>query len=123
MPRQRPEPSIWAKQRRQAWETYGGLCQGPYCRGKPPLPLSQVQIDHQYSGKLANNAQRFLRPLCKRCHALRLDYRHRGLIVKALQQNLIPPDWRQFLWDNDHWPSEEIVAAMIRWETTQKERG
>ena len=40
-----------------------------------------------------------LRTLCRRCHALRADGRHRGLIYKALRDGRIPPDWRDLVWE------------------------
>lgn len=116
MPKHRPPREVWADLRRQVWERDGGYCQGPYCRGKPPLSLMKCQIDHIHSGRLADNSLRNLRVLCRRCHALRADPRHRGLIAGALRDGLIPPDWRRFVWDNDHWPNEATVELMRVWE-------
>lgn len=122
MPRHRPPRSIWFDLRRQVWLRDEKHCQGPYCRDKGPLELNRVHIDHIKSGKLATNALAGLRTLCRRCHALRLDPRHRGMIASALEAGLIPADWRQFCWDDgEHWPSEETVAKLNRWVAAQEE--
>lgn len=115
MPKHRPPREIWRVLRRRVWERDGGYCQGPYCAGEPPLPLSECHIDHIRSGKLADNSLANLRVLCPRCHALRLDRRHRGLISRALRKGLIPADYRPYLWDDYHWPPAATVAALRRW--------
>ncbi|MCL4299468.1 MAG: HNH endonuclease [Anaerolineae bacterium] len=118
MPRHRPPREVWLALRRQVWLRDGGYCQGPYCQGKPPLPLNRCQIDHIQSGKGAGNALSNLRVLCRSCHALRTDPRHRGLIGAALKARLIPSDWRRFVWDNDDWPSEMTIQNLLAWEAT-----
>jgi len=40
-----------------------------------------------------------LRTLCRRCHVLRKDMRHRGMIASALRDGIIPPDWRGLVWE------------------------
>ena len=116
MPKRRLPYELWQEVRRRVWQRDGGLCQGPYCRDRPPLPLDGCHIDHLRSGKLAGNELTNLRVLCPACHALRLDPRHRGLIGKALQKGLIPPDWRRFTWDKGHfWPEEETIDEFIKW--------
>jgi 5-methylcytosine-specific restriction enzyme A len=104
MPKHRPPKEIWDELRRKVWERDGGRCQSPLsppiCQGKPHIPLEVCHIDHIKSGKLAGNELSNLRVLCPACHALRLDKRHRGLIAKALRDNLIPADWRQHVWSD-----------------------
>jgi 5-methylcytosine-specific restriction enzyme A len=100
MPRKRQPREIWRETRRRIWERDEGRCQGPYCAGLPPwsLPLNKAHVDHIVSGKLGGNEAENLRLLCRRCHVLRLDSRHRGMIVHALRDGLIPPNWRELLW-------------------------
>jgi 5-methylcytosine-specific restriction endonuclease McrA len=93
--------AIWQVTRRRIWARDRGRCQGPYCRDRPAwsLPLRQAHVDHILSGWRGTNRDRNLRVLCPRCHALRRDRRHRGLIHRALRRGLIPPNWRDYLWD------------------------
>jgi hypothetical protein len=60
--------------------------------------LAECHIDHIQSGRLATNRQSNLRTLCYRCHVLRVDIRHRGLVGSALRRGLIPPNWRELVW-------------------------
>jgi hypothetical protein len=53
------------------------------------------------SGKLGSNVDENLRVLCRRCHVLRADRRHQGMISAALRAGIIPPDWRRWVWDNE----------------------
>lgn len=103
MPRRRQPDELWQITRRRIWQRDNGRCQGPYCTAKEAwsLPLEVAHIDHIRSGKLGSNADDNLRTLCRRCHVLRLDFRHRGMILKALADGLIPPNWRELLWDED----------------------
>jgi 5-methylcytosine-specific restriction enzyme A len=102
MPRKRQSGELWRQTRRRIHQRDKGRCQGPYCADKPPwsLPLHKAHVDHIRSGKLGSNADDNLRLLCRRCHVLRLDGRHRGMISKALADGLIPPDWRRYLWED-----------------------
>lgn len=120
VPKHRPPKEVWQEIRRKVWERDGGRCRGPYCQGAPPLPLNQCHIDHIRSGKLADNSLSNLRVLCRRCHVLRLDSRHRGMIAAALRDGVIPADWRFFTWDEDNWPSPETLAAMQMWEISRR---
>jgi 5-methylcytosine-specific restriction endonuclease McrA len=62
------------------------------------LRLDECHIDHIASGKRGGNQDSNLRTLCRRCHALRLDPRHRGMTDRALHDGWIPPDWRNRVW-------------------------
>jgi len=101
VPKSRQPREVWETTRRAVWERDLGRCQGPYCRDKPAwsLRLEECHIDHIRSGKLAGNEMGNLRVLCRRCHVLRADGRHRGMIAKALEDGLIPPDWRELVWE------------------------
>ncbi|MCL4295688.1 MAG: HNH endonuclease [Anaerolineae bacterium] len=102
MPKNRPPREVWQQLREKTWQRDRGRCQGPYCQHKPPwsLPLEIAHVDHIKSGKLADNSLNNLRTLCRRCHVLRLDHRHQGMIAAALRDGLIPPDWRRLVWDD-----------------------
>ena len=96
--------SIWEEfHRPTVWRRDQGRCQGPHCRDKPvwSLPLDRAHIDHVRSGKLADNKVSGLRTLCRRCHALRADSRHRGMVANALRDGVIPPNWRELVWDDE----------------------
>jgi 5-methylcytosine-specific restriction endonuclease McrA len=101
MPRKRQPKEIWQATRRRIWMRDAGRCQGPYCREHPEwsLPLNKAHIDHIVSGKRGDNRDANLRVLCRRCHVLRADMRHRGMIAQALRDGLIPPDWRTLVWE------------------------
>lgn len=102
MPRKRQPKEIWDETRRKIWNRDLGKCQGPYCKDTLPwsLPLNGCHIDHKRSGKLGTNEASNLRVLCRRCHVLRLDKRHRGMMAKAIADGIIPPDWRGLVWDD-----------------------
>lgn len=112
MPKHRPPIELWRTLRRLVWERDGGRCQGPYCQNAPPLPLNRCHIDHIQSGKLGSNRLDNLRVLCRRCHVLRADMRHRGMIASALRDGIIPPNWRRFVWDDDHFPMPDILGEI-----------
>lgn len=101
MPRKRQPKEIWDATRKKIWLRDKGRCQSPYCTDKPEwsLPLNECHIDHIHSGKLGTNETTNLRVLCRRCHVLRIDARHRGMIAKALKDGIIPPNWRELLWE------------------------
>ncbi|MCL4300578.1 MAG: HNH endonuclease [Anaerolineae bacterium] len=121
MPKHRPPKEVWQELRRKVWERDGGRCQGPYCQEAPPLPLNRCHIDHIHSGKLAHNSLSNLRVLCRRCHVLRLDPRHRGMIAAALRDGIIPTDWRRFTWDDSSWPSQKTIETMSQWGKSRRE--
>jgi 5-methylcytosine-specific restriction enzyme A len=98
--RRRLPPALWAQRRRMVWLRDGGRCQGPHCRGAAPIPLAEAQIDHiRPVSRGGSHRPSNLRVLCARCHALRADAAHRGLIQRALAAGLIPPDWRALVWE------------------------
>lgn len=94
MPRKRPPKEVWGELRRIVWERDGKFC----VRCGVDLSLEECHIDHIRSGKLANNDLSNLRTLCRRCHVLRADPRHRGMIAKALKDGVIPWNWRELVW-------------------------
>lgn len=102
MPKKRQPNPIWRETRKVVWERDGHCCQSPLCSpicvGKPFISLRDCHIDHIVSGKRGTNDIKFLRTLCRPCHALRIDQRHRGMIAKALRDEIIPPNWRELLW-------------------------
>jgi len=95
MPKSRQPKEIWEETRRKVWERDKGLCQ----RCGEPVALEECHIDHIVSGKRGTNHMSNLRTLCRRCHVLRADNRHRGMIAKALELGIIPPDWRGLVWE------------------------
>ena len=100
MPKRRLPRELWNAKRKKVWLRDEGRCQGPYCRDKEAwsLPLNKCHIDHIRSGKLAGNEMNNLRVLCRRCHVLRIDKRHRGMTAHALRDGIIPANWRELLW-------------------------
>lgn len=95
MPKKRQPKEIWDETRRRVWERDGRKC--VHCG--IPQALEVCHIDHIRSGKLAGNEMTNLRTLCRRCHVLRADERHRGMIAKALADGIIPPNWRELVWE------------------------
>lgn len=95
MPRKRPHRLIWQEIRKRIFLRDKGGC---ICCGIP-LALRECHIDHIISGKLGNNRDENLRTLCRRCHVLRLDHRHRGMIANALQDGIIPANYRDLMWE------------------------
>jgi 5-methylcytosine-specific restriction endonuclease McrA len=95
MPKSRQKTEIWRQTRRKVFERDLGLCQ----RCGKGLQLRACHVDHIVSGKLGSNHIDNLRLLCRYCHTLRVDKRHRGMVSSALRQGLIGPDWRDHLWE------------------------
>lgn len=85
-------PRIWLRDRGQCFQCLQD-------RIAHVLRLEECHIDHIQSGKRATNADSNLRVLCRLHHTLRLDMRHRGMIGSALKRGLIPPHWRELLWE------------------------
>lgn len=101
MPKKRTPREVWETNIRPlVWKRDQGRCQGPYCQDQPPfsIPLEVCHIDHIKSGKHGSNALSNLRVLCRRCHVLRADMRHQGMIARALADEIIPPNWRELVW-------------------------
>lgn len=101
MPKSRQPQEVWDVTRKTVWLRDKGRCQGPYCKDTLDwsLKLEVCHIDHIQSGKLATNELSNLRVLCRRCHVLRADKRHRGMIANALEDGIIPPNWRKLVWE------------------------
>ncbi len=97
MPKHRPPKAVWEHLRRQVWERDGGLCQYPH--GPHPVALADAHIDHIVSGKRGSNRLANLRTLCRYHHVLRADQRHRGMVAAALRDGLLPPTWRDLVWE------------------------
>ena len=97
MPKKRQPRDIWQMTRRRVWERAGGLCQYP--DGPHPVTLEACHIDHIVSGKQGTNQLSNLRVLCRYHHVLRADLRHRGMIAQALKDGVIPPNWRELVWE------------------------
>lgn len=96
MPRKRPPREVWEINIRPAiWKRDGGCC----VRCKIPVALEKAHIDHIMSGKRATNQFANLRTLCRRCHVLRADHRHAGMIASALRDGIVPWNWREFVWE------------------------
>ena len=95
MPRTRPPHEVWKALRLIAWRRDQKRC----VRCGRPVTLHEAHIDHIRSGRLATNRLRNLRTLCRRCHVLRADPRHRGMIAGALRDGIIPPNWRELVWE------------------------
>jgi 5-methylcytosine-specific restriction endonuclease McrA len=99
--RRRPPREVWRELwRLPVWQRDGGRCQGPYCTRAPPLLLEECHVDHVIP--LSKGGRTFLgnlRILCRRCHVLRADNSHRGMIAKALADGIIPHDWRRLVWE------------------------
>jgi 5-methylcytosine-specific restriction endonuclease McrA len=95
MPRTRPPRELWNSLRRITWRRDHKRC----VRCGRELKLREAHIDHIRSGRLATNGLQNLRTLCRRCHVLRADPRHRGMIAGALRDEIIPPNWRELIWE------------------------
>lgn len=95
MPRKRLCKELWNAIRYTVWIRDEKKC----CHCRLPISLSECHIDHIISGKSGTNELKNLRTLCRRCHVLRYDPRHRGMIAKALRDGIIPPDWRKLVWE------------------------
>ena len=94
MPKCRLPHEVWMEVRRQVWERDRRLCQ--HCGSS--VGLEECHIDHVHSGRTAGNGRGNLRTLCRRCHVLRADARHRGMIASELKDGIIPPDWHSLVW-------------------------
>lgn len=98
MPKKRQPKEVWLETRRKVLARDGYKCSRPSCAVS--LTEQSAHIDHIRSGKLGTNRMDNLRSLCRRCHVLRADFRHRGMISAALRDGVIPPNWRQLVWED-----------------------
>jgi 5-methylcytosine-specific restriction endonuclease McrA len=96
MPKRRLPIEEWKRVRVLIWSRDQGKC--THCN--IAVELDKCHIDHIVSGKLGTNNLSNLRTLCRRCHTLRSDKRHQGMISKALRDGIIPPNWRELVWDD-----------------------
>jgi 5-methylcytosine-specific restriction protein A len=97
MPRHRQPKEIWDENRIKILSRDGFRC----TRCGTPVTTNTGHTDHIRSGKLANNQLAGLRTLCRHCHVLRADKRHRGMIAGALRDGIIGPDWREHVWEDE----------------------
>lgn len=95
MPRKRQPREVWSATRRRIWNRDKHQC----VRCHILLTLWRAHIDHIVSGKRGTNHHTNLRTLCRRCHVLRADLRHGGMIAAALRDGIIPPNWRESVWE------------------------
>ncbi|RYZ79643.1 MAG: HNH endonuclease [Proteobacteria bacterium] len=95
MPKKRPPREVWQQLRVAVLTRDNFSC----VRCGVLLAIDTAHIDHIRSGKLADNSLANLRTLCRRCHVLRSDFRHRGMIASALRDGTIPPNWRELVWE------------------------
>lgn len=96
MPKKRQPYEIWQETRKKVLQRDNYCC----VRCKITVTIKTAHIDHIQSGKCGSNHILNLRTLCRRCHVLRADPRHRGMIGKALKDGIIPPKWRELVWES-----------------------
>jgi 5-methylcytosine-specific restriction endonuclease McrA len=88
---------IWKLTRQRIYDRDRGQCQ--HCN--TPVNLNDCHIDHKTPlSKGGMNIDENLRTLCVICHTLRADRSHQGLVFKALRKGLIPPNWRELVWED-----------------------
>lgn len=107
MPKSRLPLELLLERRRIVWERDGRAC----VRCRVPLSLRDCHCDHIESGKRATNKRSNFRTLCRRCHVLRSDFRHRGMIADALRDGVIPANWRELVWEESELPSPPSESA------------
>jgi len=95
MPKKRQPHEIWQETRLKVLARDGHSCM--HCGLS--VTKETAHIDHIQSGKLGTNHMKNLRTLCRRCHVLRADQRHKGMIANALRDGIIPWDWRERVWE------------------------
>ena len=95
MPRKRQPKEIWRETRRKVISRDNFQC----VRCEVIVTEQTAHCDHIRSGKLGTNEMKNLRTLCRRCHVLRSDFRHRGMIANALRDGIIPANWRELVWE------------------------
>lgn len=95
MPKRRQPREVWQKVRTRIWLRDLRRCS--HCEDS--VVFEKCHIDHIQSGKSGSNGALNLRCLCRRCHVLRSDNRHRGMIASALRDGIIPSNWRDYIWE------------------------
>lgn len=95
MPRKRPPREVWQDLRLTVFKRDHWCC----VRCGQEVAVDTAHVDHIKSGKLADNSLKNLRTLCRRCHVLRIDRRHRGMIGAALRDGIIGPNYREEMWE------------------------
>ena len=93
--RRQPKEVWFVNTRPKVFARDGGLC----VKCKAVLTLETCHIDHIQSGTRGSNHINNLRTLCRCCHVLRADKRHQGMVAKALRDGIIPPNWRELVWE------------------------
>lgn len=92
----RPKIDVWRKIREVVWQRDGGICF--HCH--EAVALKKFHCDHILpKSEHGRHDLGNLRVLCRRCHVLRANNKHRGMMAKALQDGIIPPDWRRLVWE------------------------
>jgi 5-methylcytosine-specific restriction endonuclease McrA len=95
MPKHRQPREIWQETRVTVLKHDGFSC--VHCGAV--VSVETAHIDHIKSGKNYGNELSNLRTLCRHCHVLRADNRHRGMIASALRDGIIPANWRELVWE------------------------
>lgn len=93
--RRQPRDVWFINTRPKVFKRDNGKC----TRCEKVLTLETCHIDHIQSGLKGSNHINNLRTLCRRCHVLRADLRHQGMITKALEDGIIPSNWRELVWE------------------------
>jgi 5-methylcytosine-specific restriction enzyme A len=91
-----PHATISAHVHRRVWERAGGRC--THCgaaipRGQPYTDLATLDLAGRYRYTVDQ-----LRLLCRRCQVLRGN--KPGMVATALRDGIIPPNWRELVWDD-----------------------
>lgn len=97
MPKKRLTRELWEDLRFKVWNRDNHRCVNCHCF----VDINNCHIDHIQSGVQGNNKSNNLRTLCIKCHTLRSDKNHRGMIAIALKKGIIPPNWREYVWYDD----------------------
>ncbi len=94
--KRRLDRELWDALRAAVWDRDGRRC--VHCGAI--VTLEKGHIDHQRQlSKGGSNHIDNLRCLCRRCHVLRAGFAHQGMIASALRDGVIPPDWRELVWE------------------------
>lgn len=89
-PKKREPKETWQMNRKRILERDQSI--RPRCAAK--VNKSSAQLGQIISRKLRNNKFKNLRSLSCRCHhLLENDHRHRKMIIKALKNGVLCPNW------------------------------